>query len=84
MRSSEGVQVGGVRSSYGCLGTWTTVLHDIHDPVGKYPPTLVICERASRHAGPFLMRKIQPGSFEWHEEAQDDEADEDQDEIDAD
>ncbi|TCD68516.1 hypothetical protein EIP91_010572 [Steccherinum ochraceum] len=76
MWSSEGVQVGGVRSSYGVLGTWTTVLHDIHDPVGKCPPALVI--------RPFLMRKIQPGSFEWHEEAQDDEADEDQDEIDAD
>ncbi|KAH8997404.1 hypothetical protein EDB92DRAFT_2101458 [Lactarius akahatsu] len=32
--SCDGVQVGGVRSSYGVLGSWTTVFHDHHDPVG--------------------------------------------------
>ncbi|KDQ50483.1 hypothetical protein JAAARDRAFT_141889 [Jaapia argillacea MUCL 33604] len=32
--SSEGVQIGGVRSPFGVLGSWTTVFHDEHDPVG--------------------------------------------------
>ncbi|CAL1712181.1 unnamed protein product [Somion occarium] len=34
--SSEGVQVGGVRSLYGVLGVWTSVEHDINDPVGPF------------------------------------------------
>ncbi|KAI0079484.1 hypothetical protein K474DRAFT_1659074 [Panus rudis PR-1116 ss-1] len=34
--SSEGVQIGGVRSMYGVLGVWTTVEHDPHDPVGPF------------------------------------------------
>jgi len=34
--SSEGVQVGGVRSSFGILGAWTTVFHDGDDPVGPF------------------------------------------------
>jgi len=34
--SSEGVQIGGVRSAYGVLGTWTTVFHDENDPVGPF------------------------------------------------
>ncbi|KAI0715635.1 hypothetical protein C8T65DRAFT_643498 [Cerioporus squamosus] len=34
--SSEGVQVGNVRSKYGVLGSWTTVQHDRHDPVGPF------------------------------------------------
>lgn len=34
--SSEGVQVGGVRSLFGVLGSWTTVFHDAADPVGQY------------------------------------------------
>ncbi|KAJ8483358.1 hypothetical protein ONZ51_g4756 [Trametes cubensis] len=34
--SSEGVQIGNVRSKYGVLGSWTTVLHDRHDPVGPF------------------------------------------------
>ncbi|TBU59055.1 hypothetical protein BD310DRAFT_850189 [Dichomitus squalens] len=34
--SSEGVQVGNVRSKFGVLGSWTTVLHDRHDPVGPF------------------------------------------------
>ncbi|KAH9949791.1 hypothetical protein B0H21DRAFT_725996 [Amylocystis lapponica] len=34
--SSEGVQVAGVRSTFGVLGTWTTVHHDRHDPVGPF------------------------------------------------
>lgn len=32
--SSEGIQIGGIRSSYGVLGSWTTVFHDDDDPVG--------------------------------------------------
>ncbi|KAH8091065.1 hypothetical protein BXZ70DRAFT_954171 [Cristinia sonorae] len=36
MWSSEGIQVGGVRSPFGVLGVWTTVSHDLHDPVGPF------------------------------------------------
>jgi len=32
--SCDGIQVGGVRSSYGILGVWTTVFHEPQDPVG--------------------------------------------------
>ena len=31
----EGIQVGGLGSSFGILGSWTTIFHDIDDPVGK-------------------------------------------------
>ena len=34
--SCDGVQVGGVRSSYGILGSWTTVFHEELDPVGMF------------------------------------------------
>ncbi|TFK34774.1 hypothetical protein BDQ12DRAFT_656472 [Crucibulum laeve] len=34
--SSEGIQVGGRRSSYGVLGSWTTIFHDDDDPVGPF------------------------------------------------
>lgn len=34
--SSEGVQIGPVQSTYGVLGTWTTVFHDTGDPVGPF------------------------------------------------
>ncbi|TFK52690.1 hypothetical protein OE88DRAFT_1658096 [Heliocybe sulcata] len=34
--SSEGIQIGGVRSPYGVLGSWTTVFHDAHDPIGPF------------------------------------------------
>ncbi|KZT40780.1 hypothetical protein SISSUDRAFT_982912, partial [Sistotremastrum suecicum HHB10207 ss-3] len=34
--SSEGVQIGGIRSCYGVLGSWTTVFHDDDDPVGPF------------------------------------------------
>ncbi|KAH9924355.1 uncharacterized protein BXZ73DRAFT_91336 [Epithele typhae] len=34
--SSEGIQVGNVRSKFGILGAWTTVLHDSEDPVGPF------------------------------------------------
>ncbi|GJF00321.1 hypothetical protein PsYK624_166060 [Phanerochaete sordida] len=34
--SSEGVQVGNVRSPFGVLGTWTTVTHDVGDPIGPF------------------------------------------------
>ena len=32
--SYEGIQVGGVGSCYGILGSWTIISHDIDDPVG--------------------------------------------------
>ncbi|KAF8625986.1 hypothetical protein AX17_006710 [Amanita inopinata Kibby_2008] len=34
--SSVGVQVGGLRSSYGVLGAWTTIFHDDDDPFGPF------------------------------------------------
>ncbi|KAF8651974.1 hypothetical protein AX16_004617 [Volvariella volvacea WC 439] len=34
--SSEGVQIGGIRSQYGVLGAWTTIFHDRDDPVGPF------------------------------------------------
>ncbi|TFK68962.1 hypothetical protein BDN72DRAFT_797050 [Pluteus cervinus] len=34
--SSEGVQVGGIRSRFGVLGSWTTIFHDPDDPVGPF------------------------------------------------
>lgn len=33
--STEAIQVGGVASAFGALGAWTTVFHDMDDPVGK-------------------------------------------------
>ncbi|GBE82987.1 hypothetical protein SCP_0500300 [Sparassis crispa] len=33
---SEGVQVGGIRSTFGVLGAWTTTHHDQQDPVGPF------------------------------------------------
>ena len=33
--SCEGVQVGGLGSSFGILGSWTTIFHDLDDPVGE-------------------------------------------------
>lgn len=35
--SSQGVQVGGLQSSFGVLGAWTTIFHDDDDPVGALP-----------------------------------------------
>jgi hypothetical protein len=35
--SSEGIQIGGVRSAFGVLGSWTTVFHERNDPVGACP-----------------------------------------------
>ena len=37
----EGVQVGGLGSSFGILGSWTTIFHDIDDPVGEESHLLV-------------------------------------------
>ncbi|KAL0563295.1 hypothetical protein V5O48_018777 [Marasmius crinis-equi] len=34
--SGEGVQIGGVKSAFGVLGSWTTIFHDIDDPVGPF------------------------------------------------
>lgn len=34
--SIHAIQIGGVGSVYGALGTWTTVIHDEDDPVGQY------------------------------------------------
>ena len=33
--SSIGVQVGGLRSSFGVLGAWTTIYHEGGDPIGE-------------------------------------------------
>ena len=35
----EGVQVGGLGSLFGILGSWTTLSHDIDDPVGEKSQT---------------------------------------------
>ncbi|KAF9522585.1 hypothetical protein CPB83DRAFT_864245 [Crepidotus variabilis] len=34
--SSEGIQIGGLHSAYGILGSWTTIFHDAEDPVGPF------------------------------------------------
>ncbi|EMD40152.1 hypothetical protein CERSUDRAFT_122222 [Gelatoporia subvermispora B] len=34
--SSEGIQVGGVRSAFGVIGSWTTAQHHRADPVGPF------------------------------------------------
>ncbi|KAF9465325.1 hypothetical protein BDZ94DRAFT_1254290 [Collybia nuda] len=34
--SSQGVHVGGLQSSFGVLGAWTTIFHDDDDPVGPF------------------------------------------------
>jgi len=34
--SSEGIQVGGVRSKWGVLGVWTDVNHEVEGPVGPF------------------------------------------------
>ncbi|KAG2370238.1 hypothetical protein BDR07DRAFT_1476235 [Suillus spraguei] len=34
--SSEGVQVGGIASAFGVIGTWTGIHHDHGDPVGPF------------------------------------------------
>ncbi|KDR83208.1 hypothetical protein GALMADRAFT_113420 [Galerina marginata CBS 339.88] len=34
--SSEGIQIGGLQSSFGVLGSWTTIFHDGDDPVGPF------------------------------------------------
>ena len=60
----EGIQVGGLGSSFGILGSWTTIFHDIDDPVGKelhigflemckYLPT----DKSPLKTGPFWLRK---------------------------
>lgn len=43
--SSDGIQVGSVRSAYGVLGAWTTTAHDIGDPVGKSNFGPAVCSR---------------------------------------
>lgn len=40
--SSEGVQIGGLSSTYGVLGSWTTTFHDPLDPVGASKPILFL------------------------------------------
>jgi hypothetical protein len=42
--SCLGVQVGGIGSSFGVLGIWTTVFHDIDDPVGMYGLILILLD----------------------------------------
>lgn len=35
LSSTEAIQIGPPGSSFGALGTWTTIFHDLDDPVGK-------------------------------------------------
>ncbi len=60
--SSEGVQVGGLRSAFGVLGSWTTIFHDADDPVGKWRIFIeVLNERELMgFIGPFWMHKLRP------------------------
>ncbi|TFY82906.1 hypothetical protein EWM64_g1100 [Hericium alpestre] len=50
--SGECVQIGSVRSSFGILGTWTTVFHDQHDPV---VPHILEAARAYMSGGTPLL-----------------------------
>ena len=59
-RSSEGVQIGGVRSSYGVLGSWTTVHHEIHDPVGMYETAGFVSPLTKRVQGHFGYGRFMP------------------------
>jgi hypothetical protein len=40
--SSEGVSIGGLHSRFGVLGIWTTIFHELDDPVGMPPLSLFI------------------------------------------
>ena len=67
----EGVQVGGLGSSFGVLGSWTTIFHDIDDPVGKqlhHYRFFKMCYHLSTNSdwqvsslkiGPFWLRKYE-------------------------
>lgn len=66
--SSTGVQVGGLRASYGALGSWTTVSHDNDDPAGTFSDIILHSMRQSQvsifcfvPAGPFWLRKQHAG-----------------------
>ena len=52
---SEGVQVGPVQSTFGVLGTWTTVFHDEGDPVGMY---LIISRFLIRASNFIIFRSV--------------------------
>jgi hypothetical protein len=39
--STEAIQIGGVASAFGAIGSWTTVFHDLNDPVGKGCSTIL-------------------------------------------
>ena len=58
----EGVQVGGLGSLFGILGSWTTLSHDIDDPVGEKSQTLSSTTPADKQSlfdiGPFWLCKI--------------------------
>lgn len=58
--SSVGIQVGGVGSSYGVLGSWTTVFHEDEDPVGKRHVVFFPAEGLKSRVteGPFWMHKV--------------------------
>ena len=57
--SSEGVQIGVVRSTFGVLGTWTTVHHHRHDPIGENGHQNVFSgDTHTDVIGPFWMRKV--------------------------
>lgn len=69
LRSSEGIQVGNVRSLFGVLGTWTTVTHDEHDPFGAFTPELLVPSLA--HSTSFRPVLDAKEMSERHREARD-------------
>jgi hypothetical protein len=56
--SCEGIQVGGVRSSYGILGSWTTVFHEPLDPVGMFSVLRFVGFELNAIIGPLWMHKV--------------------------
>lgn len=64
--SSEGVQVGGLRSTFGVLGSWTTIFHDADDPVGKLVNLMAVLgdENSWYLSGPFWMHKLKPSPLD--------------------
>lgn len=51
-------KVGGVRSLYGVLGTWTTIFHDFDDPVGMNVMREIVALLNPHSTGPFWLRRL--------------------------
>jgi hypothetical protein len=58
LSSCDGIQVGGVRSSYGVLGSWTTIFHERLDPVGMLAVPQSVCFELNAIIGPLWMHKV--------------------------